>query len=69
MNPEDVSKLLKLSEENNILLKKIRRGQLIQTWIRATYFILLLAFAYGGYLFIKPYLQGALTTYTNFFSI
>ncbi len=69
MNPEDVTKLLTLTTENNVILKKMRRTQKIQAWIRGVYLFVLIGFFYGGYLLIKPFLESAFTTYTNFFSI
>jgi hypothetical protein len=69
MNPEDVTRLLKLSEENNTLLKKMRKGQIIQIWIRGVYLFLLLAFFYGGYLFVKTYLQDTFTSYAELLSV
>lgn len=65
MNPEEINRLLKLAEENNQILLQIKKQQLIQTWIRVGYFIILFTTVYGGYLFIKPFLEKAVTVYSQ----
>ncbi len=69
MNPEDVARLLKLTEENNMLLLKMKKQQNIQFWVRVAYFVILFATVYGGYLFVKPYLEKAVGVYSNILDV
>ncbi len=68
MSPDNETKLLTLTEENNQLLHKLRKGQQIQMWIRIAYFAIIFIFVYGGYLFVKPYLEKALSVYVDVLS-
>lgn len=55
--------LYKITEENNILLKKMHKNQQIQSWLRVGYWVIILGVSYGGYLAIKPMLGGVFDTY------
>ncbi len=65
MNEFQIEKLLKLTEENNTLLKKMRRNQLIQSYIRIGYIVILLLSVYGGYIFLKPMYQNMFGLYNT----
>lgn len=63
MNEFQIEKLLQLTEENNTLLKKMRKNQLIQSYIRIGYIVILIMSVYGGYLFLKPVYQSIFGIY------
>lgn len=65
MNEFQIEKLLRLTEENNTLLKKMRRNQLIQSYIRIGYIVILLLSVYGGYIFLKPFYQNIFQIYNT----
>ncbi|HPX52185.1 MAG TPA: hypothetical protein PLE26_00125 [Candidatus Paceibacterota bacterium] len=50
-------KLLKLIEENNKMLRKIRRNQKISSWIKTFYWIIILGTLFGAYYFLQPYIN------------
>ncbi len=58
-----MNEILELTRENNLVLKRLLRAQLIQSWIRGIYIFIMLAFVYGGYVVLKPMLGGLLDTY------
>ncbi len=60
MSPEDRSLLertLKLAEENNIILKSIRRSNRISMAVRALYWIVIIGLSVGALYFIQPYID------------
>lgn len=60
MNPEERSLLertLKLAEENNEMLKSIRRSSRISLFMRVIYWLLIIGFSFGAYYFIQPYIN------------
>ena len=60
MDPESKEKLEEISElaeENNQLLKKVRRGLKIGRIMRLTYWAFLLLGALGAYYFVQPYVE------------
>lgn len=63
MNEFQIEKLLQLTEENNTLLKKMRKNQLIQNYIRIGYVVILILSVYSGYLFLKPVYQSIFGIY------
>ncbi len=69
MDPEvsktQVQQILELTQENNLVLKKLLRAQIIQGWIRVIYIFIMIAFVYGGYVLLKPMLTSLLDTYKN----
>jgi len=59
MTPEEKSLLertLKMAEENNSILRKMRRAHRFSTFLRVIYWILILAIGFGAYYFIQPYI-------------
>lgn len=64
----DTAQLLQLTQENNQILKRLLRAQLIQGWIRGIYIFIMIAFVYGGYVVLKPMLNGLMDTYKNILS-
>jgi hypothetical protein len=72
MNEEDLKKLLTLTEENNQILKKMRRHTQIQSYVRYIYIAIMILFAYGGYVILKPMLgtlNGAIGQYQSLMNI
>ncbi len=60
MDPED-QKLLKrvvaLTEENNVILRKLHRAEKMRRLFRALYWVAVIALALGAYYVIQPYLD------------
>jgi hypothetical protein len=60
MNPEERETLRRvalLAEENNVLIKKMRRNAHISVAFRAAYWIIFLGVSFGAYYFIQPYVE------------
>lgn len=60
MNPEEKQMLeetLELSQENNKMLKHIRRSQKMAAVMRVFYWVLVLVISYGAYTFAEPYVN------------
>ncbi|MES2088081.1 MAG: hypothetical protein V4467_03775 [Patescibacteria group bacterium] len=68
MTPEE-KKLLErvavLSEENNQILRGIRRSNRWGTAIKIFYWVVILAISFGTYIYIQPYVQGVFNAYKN----
>jgi hypothetical protein len=66
MTPEERSLLErthKLAEENNSILRSIRRLTRFGTVMRVSYWVIILALSFGAYYFIQPYLQTMFGSY------
>jgi hypothetical protein len=64
MNPEDrelLERVMRLTEQNNQILRKMRRSMLWGTIATVLYWLVILGVVAGAYYFIQPYL-GALNT-------
>ena len=62
MNPEEKQLLeatYKLAEDNNTMLKGIRRSNRIASYTRIFYWIILIAITYASYVFLTPYMNQA----------
>jgi hypothetical protein len=72
MTPEEKSLLertYKLAEENNEILRKIRR---INRWtiaFRIAYWVILVGLAVGALYFIQPYIDAVMGTYQDLLGI
>ena len=58
MMPEEkilLERTLKLAEENNALLKGLRRSNRLSTAMRITYWTIIIALSFGAYYLIQPY--------------
>lgn len=53
---------LKLSKENNELLKKVRGFQKWSQTAKAIYWFIIIAFAFGAWYFVQPYLETLLSS-------
>lgn len=69
MNPEELKEILAIDQENNALLKKLLRAQVIQNWMKGAYIFIMIAFVWGGYVFLKPMLSNLIATYQNMFNM
>jgi hypothetical protein len=60
MSPEEreiLEKTLRLAEENNKLLSKIRRNMVLSSATRWIYWLVILGLSFGAYYFIQPYMD------------
>ncbi len=60
MNPEEKSLLertLKMAEDNNAILRSMRRTSRFSATMRVIYWIIVLGFAASAYYFVQPYLM------------
>lgn len=66
MSPEEKSLLertYKMAEENNEILRSIRRTNRWGIAFRVFYWVVILGLSFGAYYFIQPYLQTVLGLY------
>lgn len=72
MDPEVKSLLkenIKLTKENNELLRKIRKYQKWSHTSKLIYWIIVILFVFGSWYFVKPYLNNLLGYYQNISNI
>lgn len=68
MDPKDrelLEKTFNLAEENNVLLRKIRRSLRVSQAVRITYWVLIIGLSIGAFYFIQPYIDQLLETYSG----
>ncbi len=67
MDPMDkkINELLKVTEENNIMLRKMKRSMRIATIMRVVYWVIVIGVAVGAYYFIQPYIEQAQDVYQD----
>ncbi len=68
MTPEEKQLLREvhaLAEENNQLLKKIRRSNFYSSAARVIYWGILIGISFGAYYFVQPYIDAITGTYTD----
>lgn len=66
MTPEEKSLLertYKLAEENNDILRSIRRTSRITAALRILYWVVIVLAAFGAYYFIQPYVEAVTGLY------
>jgi Trk-type K+ transport system membrane component len=64
MTPEEKSLLertYKMAEENNTMLRSIRRSNRVSLGFRIAYWIIILIIAFGSFYFIQPYVNTLLS--------
>ena len=69
MNSEEreiLERTLKISEENNKILKNMRRASRLTAVFRIFYWLIIIALGFGAYFFIEPYVNEFKTVYTQF---
>lgn len=54
-----------LNKENNELLKKIRKSQKWSQTSKAIYWFIIIAFGFGAWYFVQPYLESVLSVYSS----
>jgi hypothetical protein len=60
MDPESkqlLEKTYSLVEENNSLLRKMRRAQRIASFMRAFYWLVIIGISIGAFYFLQPYID------------
>lgn len=60
MTPEErelLNKSVALAEENNQILRSMRRSQVLASVTRAVYWVFIIGSAFGAYYFIQPYVD------------
>lgn len=68
MDPESkelLQKTFALAEENNKILHKMRRSQMIASVIRVFYFIIIIGIAVGSFYFLQPYIDKGINLYNS----
>lgn len=60
-----LEKNLKISEENNELLKKMHRTQRLAQIMSISYWVLIIAITFGVYYYLQPYLEAIFGVYAN----
>ena len=69
MNPEEkqlLEKAVRLSEENNIILRKMRRSAMWGTTFRIFYWTIIIGLSIGAFYFLEPYAKTVAKSYTQF---
>lgn len=56
-NEEKLDRMLKLTEDNNKILRSLHRTQYVSNIFRALYWTLIIASLGGAYYFIKPFIS------------
>ncbi|HEY4504561.1 MAG TPA: hypothetical protein VJI73_02200 [Candidatus Paceibacterota bacterium] len=57
--------LLKLTRENNTILKGMRRAQRWRIFFQAIYWIAVAGLVVASYRYVQPYLESVITAYTK----
>lgn len=68
MTPEErelLTKSIKLAEENNKMLRGMRRSARFASFLRIVYWLIILGAAFGTYYFVQPYLDAVIKSYTQ----
>ncbi len=68
MTPEErelLNKSIEIAEENNKILRGIRRSARFSSILRAIYWLIILGTAFGAYYFIKPFIDPVIKSYNG----
>ena len=68
MSPEErelLTKAIKLSEENNKILRGMRRSARLSSFFRLAYWTVIIIVTIAGYMIIQPYIQAAMKGYAE----
>jgi hypothetical protein len=68
MTPEErdlLTQSIKISEENNRILKSMRRSARFASFLRIVYWVIILGSAFGTYYFLKPYINAVADSYNS----
>ena len=63
---QSMKRLIELTEENNKLLKKMHRAQVIGRTIRLLYWIVIIGASVGAFYVLQPYLDQLQSIYGDF---
>ena len=56
---------LKISQENNVLLKKLRKSARIASITRALYWVVIIGLTVGSFYYLEPYLNKVKSIYDS----
>lgn len=68
MNPNEkelLQKTYELSEENNKILRSIRRSNRLSSFFRIIYWVLIIGISIGAYYYIQPYVDAMIKSYRS----
>ena len=68
MTPEERQLLnhsIKLAEENNKMLRSIRRSARVAAVLRVVYWLIIIGISFGAYYFAEPYINAAIKSYND----
>ncbi|MEY2664703.1 MAG: hypothetical protein RIT04_511 [Candidatus Parcubacteria bacterium] len=68
MTPEErhlLERTAKLAEDNNTILRSIRRSNRVSMIMRIVYWVVIIGVSYGAYVIVQPYIDQALSLYTE----
>ncbi len=69
MDPEDkkiIRENLEIAEDNQKMLKKIRRSMLLGNFTRVIYWVIIIGASLGAYYYIQPYIDSARDSFNQF---
>ena len=62
---EKFQRLFEMTEENNLMLKKMRKSQQMTSYSRVFYWIVIIVISFGGYIALKPMLSSLMSIYSG----
>ena len=68
MSPEEkelLEQTLKLTEENNEILRSMKRSMQVARIMSILYWVLIISSAFGAYYFIQPYVDQLMSVYSG----
>jgi hypothetical protein len=68
MSPEErelLTKSIKLAEENNKMLRGMRRSARVSSFFRILYWVIILGSAFGVYYYTQPYIDAIIKSYNG----
>jgi hypothetical protein len=68
MTPEErelLNRSIEIAEENNKILRGIRRNARFSSILRAIYWLIILGTAFGAYYFVKPFIDPVIKSYNG----
>ena len=68
MSPEErelLTQSIKLAEENNKMLRSMRRSARFSSFLRIVYWLLILGSAFGIYYYTQPYVDAVIKSYNG----
>lgn len=68
MTPEErelLTQSINISQENNKMLRSMRRGARFSAFLRIIYWLIILGSAFSAYYFLQPYIEAIEKSYTG----